>query len=81
MAKWEEKAGGEAIKDVQKSHCVSSNVFLKVTNAVSKIEYLTIVSSPPWDQGGGIIFVSLAMQGGQLISFKSQVGDTFRGGK
>ena len=37
MAKWEEKAGGEAIKDVQKSHCVSSNVFLKVTNAVSKI--------------------------------------------
>ena len=39
------------------------------------------MSSPPWDQGGGIIFVSLAMQGGQLISFKSQGGDTFRGGE
>ena len=34
---------------------------------------------PPRDQGGGMIFVSSARQGGQLLNFKSQSGDTFRG--
>ena len=34
---------------------------------------------PPWDQGG-MIFVSSARQGGQLLNFKSQGGETFRGG-
>ena len=33
---------------------------------------------PPRDQGG-MIFVSSARQGGQLLNFKSQSGDTFRG--
>ena len=35
---------------------------------------------PLWDQGGGMIFVSSTRQGGQLLNFKSQDGDTFRGG-
>ena len=36
---------------------------------------------PSWDRGGGggMIFVSSARQGGQLLNFKSQGGDTFRG--
>ena len=33
---------------------------------------------PPRDQGG-MIFVSSARQEGQLLNFKSQSGDTFRG--
>ena len=37
-----------------------------------------IVSSPPGIRGG-MIFVSSARQGGQLLNFKSQGGDTFRG--
>ena len=32
---------------------------------------------PPWDQGGMIFVISQA--GGQLLNFKSQGGDTFRG--
>ena len=38
-----------------------------------------IVSSPLGSGGGGMIFVSSARQGGQLLNFKSQGGDTFRG--
>ena len=34
---------------------------------------------PPWIRGG-MIFVSSARKGGQLLNFKSQGGDTFRGG-
>ena len=48
-----------------------------------KISWGFIVSSPPppGNQGGGMIFVSSARQGGgQLLNFKSQGGDTFRGG-
>ena len=37
-----------------------------------------MVSSPPGIRGG-MIFVSSARQGGQLLNFKSQGGDTFRG--
>ena len=40
-----------------------------------------IVSSPLGSGGGGMIFVSSARQGGQLLNFKSKGGDTFRGEK
>ena len=36
---------------------------------------------PPPGIRGGMIFVSSARQGGQLLNFKSQGGDTFRGRK
>ena len=39
-----------------------------------------IVSSPLGSGGGGMIFVSSARQGGQLLKFKSQGGNTFRWG-
>ena len=35
---------------------------------------------PPWDQGGNDLCV-ISQAGGQLLIFKSQGGDTFRGGK
>ena len=38
---------------------------------------IDIVSPPPGSWG--MIFVSSARQGGQLLNFKSQGGDTFRG--
>ena len=37
------------------------------------------MSSPPPLGSGGMIFVSSARQGGQLLNFRSQGGDTFRG--
>ena len=40
---------------------------------------ITIVSSPPWDRGGGNDFCVISQAGGQLLNFKSQGGDTFRG--
>ena len=41
---------------------------------------LSIVSSPRGIKGG-MIFVSSTRQGEQLLNFKSQSGDTFRGGE
>ena len=48
---------------------------------IAKLRNSIIVSSLPWDQGGEeMIFVSSARKGGgQLLNFKSQGGDTFRG--
>ena len=41
-----------------------------------------IVSSPPspWGSGGND-FCVISQSGGQLLKFKSQGGDTFRGGR
>ena len=35
---------------------------------------------PPWDQGGDD-FCVISLAGGQLLNFKSQSGDTLRGGR
>ena len=40
---------------------------------------ITIVSSPPGIGGGGNDFCVISQAGGQLLNFKSQGGDTFRG--
>ena len=48
------------------------NCLFKVSNC--------LVPSPPGIRRG-MIFVSSARQGGQLLNFKSHGGDTFRGGR
>ena len=48
----------------------------------TKIESLVSVPPPPhWGSGGGNDFCVISQAGGQLLSFKSQGEDTFRGGK
>ena len=47
---------------------------------ISLLDNVSIVSSLPGIRGEGMIFVSSARQWGQLLNFKSQSGDTFRGG-
>ena len=44
------------------------------------VSHVTYHSVLPRGIRWGMIFVSSARQGGQLLNFKSQGGDTFRGG-
>ena len=53
------------------------HLILYLRNSVA-YDHDFIVSSPSWDQGGDD-FCVISQAGGQLLNFKSQGGDTFRG--
>ena len=73
---------GEWKMDCAESESVAPTVYYWNWTMFAHIKrrWVSLHSVPPWDQGG-MIFVSSARQEGQLLNFKSQGGDTFRGGR
>ena len=56
--------------------------FSEISGGMERDQWHKIIVSSPHRDQGGIIFVSSARQGGgQLLNFKSQGGDTLRGGR